>query len=467
VKLGWTSVAPAFRRAFTRGSIPLSALLLALPSTASAQMPSGDVTVMSDFLPNRNDTAELRARLYAEEVLEPTSKLLITISGFADGLVGRRPVAPSFEAGSRRDAIFRVQDASVDYTSARFDLLAGYTRVVWGRLDELQPTDVINPLDASRFFFEGRSDARLPVALVRARAHLSENASIEGVYVPFFRRGRFDQLDEETSPFNIETSFAATPPFCLADLKVSATGIGGAGLLAGHAQAVCPPTVLLIPQRREPSHTFRNGQGGGRVNATSGRVDWSLSAYRGLEPFGLGAVLVPSRFSAFVPVEIIYPRFTMVGGDFETVRGQWGVRGEVAAFVDDNFQDPSLRVVKGQSVDAGVGVDRRAGDYRISGSALVHRETYDTAIAGDSGRTDLSLIASADRTFGRERYHLRTFGVYNPNESSGFARAIATAKIRDDLALEGSGGWFIGTGRDTVGRFADSDFVYARLRYYF
>jgi predicted RND superfamily exporter protein len=438
------SMASAFKR-----TVPVIALLALLAGTAAAQSPSGDVTATSDLLPNRHDTAEVRARVFGEEVLEPTSRLRITLSGFAEGLLARRPVAPLFESATRRDAIFRVEDADVDYKGGRFDVLAGFTRVVWGRLDELQPTDVINPLDVSRFFFEGRSEARLPVALVRARGHLSENASIEGVYVPFFRRGRFDQLDEATSPFNIEASFAASPPACLA------------GSLA------CPPSIPFRVFRAEPANTFRNGQGGARLNATSGRVDWSVSAYRGIEPFGLGAIVVPSPFSAFVPVEIVYPRFTMVGGDFETVRGQWGVRGEIAAFVDDNFQDPTLRVSKGQAVDAGVGVDRRAGDYRISGSALLHHERYDTAIAGEEGRTDLSLIAATDRTFARERYHLRTFGVYNPNESSGFARAIATAKLRDNLAVEGSAGWFIGDGRDIVGRFADSDFVYVRLRYYY
>jgi hypothetical protein len=274
------------------------------------------------------------------------------------------------------------------------------------------------------------------------------NASIEGVYVPFFRRGRFDQLDEQTSPFNIENSFAV-PLACPA-------GLGG-----------CPASIPLRVFRREPSYTLGNAQGGARFNATSGRVDWSAAVYRGIEPFGLGAIAVPSPFSSFVPVNIVYPRFTMVGGDFETVRGQWGVRGEVAAFVDDNFEDPALRVMSGRSVDAGVGVDRRAGDYRISGTALLHRESYDAAIAGQSARTDLSLIFATDRTFARERYHLRTFGVYNPSESSGFARAIATAKLGDNVAIEGSGGWFIGSGRDIVGRFADSDFIYARLRYYF
>ena len=57
--------------------------------------------------------------------------------------------------------------------------------------------------------------------------------------------------------------------------------------------------------------------------------------------------------------------------------------------------------------------------------------------------------------------------VYTPSEGSSFIRVIATAKLFDDLALEGSGGVFAGDGRDAIGRFGDSDFVYARLKYYF
>jgi hypothetical protein len=350
-----------------------------------------------------------------------------------------------------RDAILRVVDASIDYKRPRFDLLAGVTRVAWGRLDELQPTDVINPLDVSRFFFDSRSDARLPVALVRVRGHLSEHASLEGVYVPFFRRGRFDQLDEPTSPFNIESGFAPDTVTCLA--------IG------------CPTLLPVVIERHEPSRSFGNAQGGARFNATTGRVDWSLAAYRGFEPFGFGVVGTATPSAAFLPIDVVHPRFTMVGGDFETVRGQWGLRGELAAVVNDNFQGSSLRIVKGSSVDAGFGVDRKAGDYRISVTALVHREAYDEVISSvpgaDRSRADFSLILAGDRSFARERYRLRTFGVYNANESSGFLRAIMTAKIRDNVALEGSGGWFVGDGRDIIGRFADSDFLYARVKYYF
>jgi hypothetical protein len=425
-------------------------VLLSGASAAAQTAPSGNVTVTSDFFPNRANTSELRARVFAEEVLDPTPHLLITLSGFAEGLLARRPGPATPAHTTVRAAVARVVDANMDYKGPRFDLLAGFTRVTWGRLDELQPTDVINPLDASRFFFESRSEARLPVALVRVRGYLTEKASLEAVYVPFFRRGRFDQLEEPSSPFNLESAFVPEVTACLA--------IG------------CPTLLPVVVEQHEPSRTPGSAQGGARFSTTTGRVDWSVAAYRGFEPFGIGVAGLPGPAATFLPVNVVYPRFTMLGGDFETVRGEWGLRGEAAALVEDNFQGSTLQIVKGSSVDAGVGLDRKAGDYRISATGLFHRETYDESTSTQSAerrRSDVSIILSGDRTFARERYGLRTFAVYNANESSGFLRAIATAKIRDNVALEGSGGWFIGEGRDIVGRFADSDFLYARLKYYF
>jgi hypothetical protein len=303
----------------------------------------------------------------------------------------------------------------------RLDITAGFTRVVWGRLDELQPTDVVNPIDVSRFFFEGRSDARLAVPLVRAIVYAGEHASVEGLYVPFFRRGRFDRLDEPTSPFNL----APAVPY----------------------------------EDRAPARTAGNAQGGARANFTSGRVDWSVAGYRGFRPLGIFAAADP--FS----IERIYPRFTMVGGDFETVAGPWGVRGEVAVFTEDAFQpDTPSPPLTGRSFDAGGGVDRKAGDYRISGQVLMHHEDYDDE---REPRNDVSLIVSADRSFSRQKYEGRLFGVYNPNGGTAFVRGIVRANLRDNVAVETSIGVFAGDGTDSIGRFSDSDFGYVRLKYSF
>ena len=411
-----------------------TAVVLLVAADGRAQSPvTGDVTVSADYLPNAGRAVELRTRLFAESSLNPTPGLVVNLSGFIEGLAARREASARRETA--RDALARVQDASVDYKRGRFDLLAGFTDVAWGRLDELQPTDVINPLDVSRFFFEGRSQARLPVGLVRVRAFVSDALSVEGVYVPVFRRGRFDQLDEPTSPFNLESR-------------------AGQGMVAGSGL-----------QRREPA--AGRAQGGARLNATTGRVDWSVSAYRGFEPFGLASLGKLGSAAAIVPIVVDHPRFTMVGADFETVRGEWGVRGEVAAFVDDRFQDPFPRVIDGRSLDAGLGVDRKTGAYRVSGTILMHRESYAASIDGKRGRADLSLIVSADRAFSRERYQFRAFTVYDAHERSAFLRGIATAKIRDAVAVEGSIGWFAGEGQDLIGRFSDRDFAYLKVKYYF
>jgi hypothetical protein len=192
-------------------------------------------------------------------------------------------------------------------------------------------------------------------------------------------------------------------------------------------------------------------------------VDWSISAYRGFRPFGIYTLSTP----AAPPLTIEFPRFTMVGGDFETVAGPWVVRGEVAAFTRDAFQAPgAAAALTGHAFDAGAAVDRKAGSYRVSGQVLVHREAYDPAFHLP-GRTDVSLIVSADRAFSRQKYQGRLFGVYNPAGGSGFVRGIATASLRDNVALEGSLGWFAGSGVDNIGRFADSDFLYLRLKYFF
>ena len=254
-------------------------------------------------------------------------------------------------------AIARVHEATTSVRTGTLRLYAGYGRVVWGRLDELQPTDVINPLDISKFFL--KEEKRVVRSGSRGRWHFTDAVSLEAVYVPIFRRGRFDQLDEPTSPFNI------VPPFTNGDVTCQAIG--------------CPPIEIPV-ERLEPSARWDNAQGGARFNATTGTVDWSLSTYRGFESFGLyrlqtGAPIPPFQVPQ-VTVEQSYPRFTLVGGDFETVVGQWG-SAERSPRSCATTSKPEAGVVTGSSVDAGVGFDRKAGDYRFSGTVLYHREDPD------------------------------------------------------------------------------------------
>jgi hypothetical protein len=450
-------------------SLATAIFVLVATLPASAQV-NGHVSVMFDTLPDLEDAAgrqsasELRARIFAERHDEFGSHLRINLACYVDGLIADRAGADlkvgPYRNYSTRDAIVRPADLYVDVVTPHFDLRAGAARLVWGRLDEFQPTDVVNPLDLSRFLMEGRSEARLPVGLVRGRVFLPRSTTIEAVLLPHFRRGRFDQLDEPSSPFN------------LADPTGSA------------------PQLSEIPRvRHEPDAGAESVQGGLRVTSTTARVDWSLSAYRGIKAFPISTLMPPvgadlsTSAKATVdekvgPYEIreSFPRFTMVGGDFETVHGPWGFRGEVAVFVEDELQSiRAIRGVPGHSVSAGVGLDRKAGDYRIAANALWSRSGVDKddpegqAFAGDAEveRTDVSLVVAADRSFARETRTVRVFTVYDPADSTTFTRVIAAVSVRDNVWIEGSGGLITGTSLDIIGRLTRRDFAYARLKVFF
>jgi hypothetical protein len=407
------------------------------PADARAQaIATGFVSALLDVVgtcpesrcPGTTGTAtELRVRAFAERRIEAGDHLRLELSGFAEALLADR--------GSRvTDGILRPQELYAELSFARAEVRVGFSRIVWGRLDELQPTDVVNPLDLTRFFLEGRSEARLPVVVARVRINLPRETTLDTLVVPVFRAGTFDELDEPTSPFNLL------------------------------------PVASL--DRREPPVTWRNLQGGARLSTTTGRVDWAVCAYRGFGSFPLleGPGVVQPGGPSPVPLSGLFPRFTMVGGDFETVRGKWGVRGEAAAFLRDWFQGQlPLQPDPGRSLDAGVGLDRKTGSYRVSGTVLVRRrfDLVNPGLVPPPDRTDLNLIASIDRTFARETRRLRIFGVYDPTEATAFLRGIFTMSLRDNLAVEASGGLFTRNGPDFIGQLGDRDFAYVRIKRYF
>ena len=435
------------------------ALLLMLGGVAgpaSAQI-DGHVSVMFDVLPDvdpaegRQFVSELRARVFAERRDQFGEHLRLTLAGYVDGLLADRHVIGA--PGAARDAIVRPTDVYVEFESSRFDVRAGASRLVWGRLDEFQPTDVVNPIDLTRFILEGRGEARLPVGMVRGRLFLPHSSTLEAVIVPAFRASRFDQLDEESSPFNIAND---------------------AGRSVSPAGSDVPAAPSYVLRRGEPEFGSGSAQGGGRFTSTARRVDWGVSAYRGFRTFPV--LTVTPTFAGPPVVTETFPRFTMIGGDFETVHGPWGVRGEVAVFPDDELQSTRAgRGVPGHGVESGVGVDRRAGDYRIAANVLWSWRRVDTASPGgrdfdgdeELERSDVSLVIAADRSFARETRTLRVLAVYDPAAATVFSRLISAVSVRDNIWIEGSAGIFAGSSLDIIGRLTHRDFAYVRLKVFF
>src|SRR3954469_6701971 len=112
---------------------------LLLAGVAAQSPPTGNVSVFLDRLPNR-DATELRGRAFVEEKIDAGPHVRIAASGFAEGLLARRRTTPgSDSAGKVTDGTIEAQELTVTLRARRVDVTAGLGRVVWGRLDELQP----------------------------------------------------------------------------------------------------------------------------------------------------------------------------------------------------------------------------------------------------------------------------------------------------------------------------------------
>ena len=131
--------------------------------------------------------------------------------------------------------------------------------------------------------------------------------------------------------------------------------------------------------------------------------------------------------------------------------------------------------VPGQTIEAGLGLDRRAGDYRVAGNVIWSRRSADTSdLVGrlfddddEVERADVSFVAAVDRAFARETRRVRVFAVYDPVDETVFARAILNVSLADDVWLEGSAGILAGESLDTLGLLTRRDFLYTRLKVFF
>ena len=382
-----------------------------LPSAAAARDLRGHVEVRSVQYPNL-DLVEGRMRILARYE-RGFGKWQIVASACGDGLIG---------TGDRvTDGIVRPLDTFLEYRGSKAEVRVGVSSVAWGVLDELSPQDVVSPVDVARFILDGRAEARLPVPLARVRLFLPASLTLEGLLVPFARRGWYDQLDETHSPF-------------------------------------APPGFDTFP-RSESELSADLMEGGVRFRGTGSGLDWGVSAYRDIVDFD-HYEFTPAGFIAQRPAR------WMAGADLEAALGNWVVRFDGAAYLDDPLQQAGAvpTVVQRDTYRAGVGVDRRVGDNSLYFNALYNYIPDDVPL---DQRSEVSVFGGFTRDYAQATGSVRIFGLWNAESESGFTRLVWDQELVENLRLDVSGGLFWGDGGSAFRSFDDADFVTARVRLYF
>jgi hypothetical protein len=188
-----------------------------------------------------------------------------------------------------------LREAYVEFERPSVDVTIGRQIIVWGRADEINPTDVLSPKDYLLLLPEGVSAYRFGTTALKIDYFAGRDVRLTGVWLPI-------------------TSTSLIP---LSD----------------------PPPGVRV-ESRPPAIRFENGIAGFKIDHSGGAVDASISYVYGYnllpEVHVTSIEQNPETGALDGHVALENERQHMIGADAATTLGRYGLRGEVAYVLTSN-----------------------------------------------------------------------------------------------------------------------------------
>jgi len=331
-------------------------------------------------------------------------------------------------AGSQFDStgiVFQMKETYVGFQSDKFDLYLGARIISWGRMDGFNPTDNITPYD---YFFltADPDDQKLPNFLLQTKWYITPQINFEFIAIPIYRPSvyRYDLFD------------------------------------LGEYTTFTNPAL--------PAKTFTNGSLAARFNFDLPQAGFSVSWFRGYDPF-YGFSVHDISWDGFIPSIQLkaqpYQKNTF-GTDFDIPLGSWILRGEAAYNLTSHYQDsmyipnPDISYVAGveHSFWGIVTVLQYIGKYTIDFISLddlpppenlndmILREltAFDRKIFFQQEKLNHALSLSLSKRFAHETMNIELMGYYNITSEEWFIRPKYNWKITDYLETAVGGMYYAG-----------------------
>ncbi len=436
--------------------------------------------------------------------LGPQASGFIALTGRDDGTVmapqdGRLFTDPHGVYQDRNPCL-NVDEAYIDYYTDRADLRIGIQKFAWGRLDEINPTDNLNPEDLTRATLEEEQTRKIGVPAIKTNLY-TDLINAEIAWVPFYVPYRLPTSEERWFPPLL------IPPCCIQPRTLTDD----------------IPLTASYRDVERPALTLAHSQLGMRLSRHLAGWDLSASYFRGYDPqptmraptLILIEILNPLAFD-YTARAITFPtpslhRIQVFGLDWSTTIGGLTLRGEWA-YADGKYylrtlSDVLRREASPQREEALMRqvIERylRSGGSATSQTILVEPQIetqrdsmkYGLGLDYMRGETTLSLQCIQEYIPDYPRYEhlyfnkkgldttltlaLRHFllqntleltlaGMYNIEYRHYLVRPSATYRFSE--RLQGTLGLIVIQGKfedSLLGQFRDNDQVYAGLKYSF
>ncbi len=210
-----------------------------------------------------------------------------------------------------------LREGYVNLYLGQFDFRIGQQIVVWGRADGFNPTNNITPSDFT--IFSPNEDDRRQSNFVAKGIYNFNSLRLEANWVPYHR----------TTVFPLENSTL--------------------------------PTGAYWGDNQMPDATWKNSSIGLKLDYLAAKFDGSLSYYNGYHKMpSLGYSISNLGVAAFMQAY----RTQVLGADFSTTAGNYGLRGEFAFTLPDDKTD-SLFSTPCKQLEYTLGIDHEWGNFSL------------------------------------------------------------------------------------------------------
>jgi hypothetical protein len=426
-----------------------------------------------------------------------------------DGKIGdpderNRPFLTLDEVYQDKDLFIDLDEAYVEIPLGELELRVGKQKIAWGQLDEIQPTDNLNPEDLTEFFFRPEAERKIGIPAVSLTGYRGP-WTVEGVWAPWYTANRLPHRHDRwfppllRVPSHIDTAFGSVP------------------VQTRYPDVDPPPRTLASSDAALRVRRFIAGAElsasvfhGWDKNPTTFRADGTAT----LVPTGDPAQPVAPSVDLSIPPSL--HRITVVGGDLAVPLWLLALRAEAAwihgryfpLLIGSGFgRDPRLTAVvaaaaqqvattgqpetvalpipspelERESVQYGVGVDlsvneplSRAilGNESLAGTFLL-LQLLETVIFHHGDEPFISdgiehlLGFTARRAFREERVETQLKVAYNPNHGDYYVWPSLTYKVTPNLHFLFEARVIGGSRTHEIGQYRDYDGILIGLRRFF
>jgi len=366
------------------------------------------------------------------------------------------------------DLEWRLREAYGQFDSQYVSFRVGKIIYSWGKADEFNPTDLLNPEDMrwmTTFDYLERKKGVYSADLMLTYDAFTLEAAVAPIFEPNIWPGR----DSEWLPWELGLFYGIIDTF---------------------------PDYADFQTEQVPDYRIQNANLSARLNGTVGPVDFSLVFFDGFDQYPYYRIKIDTDVDHFLagspPLTLkeVYQRYQAYGGSLAFTLGKFAFRAEGAYYtertynneIDESFlkindvlaayqallaledfawysESPSFSVVGG--------VDFRESTWLYINLQYVHNQILDYEEENIYNEYEGNMTGKFSVSWLDDELTTGAKGLYNLYHQDWFANPYVSYKFSVDFTAELGGHLFGGEERTRFGCYDDNDYLYTKFAYFF